>query len=155
MDWKWCVDYLPNNKGEYNHVKGLLERETFEMTDEKTGDKRAVPFYKLAPSVQSQKLRTRLKGTVKLQRFSLVDFCKKTYKKSHIVETIQKKDTVCMRENPFYVDTVKNFRDRRVELKNLWKGALRDVDNAKKSGAPASVVRTHWLPSITLIAGKS
>ena len=31
---------------------------------------------------------------------------------------------ICMRENPFYVDTVKSFRDRRYEYKGLnkkWK----------------------------------
>lgn len=62
MDWKWCIDYLPNNKGEYNHIKDTLGRETFSHLDEKTGETRQVPYYKLAPSVQSQKLRSRLKG---------------------------------------------------------------------------------------------
>ena len=41
---------------------------------------------------------------------------------------------ICMRENPFYVDTVKSFRDRRYEYKGLnkkWKGTLGD---AKKAG---------------------
>lgn len=69
-----------------------------------------------------------------------LDFCKKTYKKSHIVETLEKKDTVCMRENPFYVDTVRDFRDRRIELKNLWKDAMKNLDIAKKNNSPASVV---------------
>ena len=39
-----------------------------------------------------------------------------------------------MRENPFYVDTVRDFRDRRYEFKRLvkvWKGKLGD---AKKEG---------------------
>ena len=43
-------------------------------------------------------------------------------------------DTVCMRENPFYVDTVRDFRDRRYEFKRLvkvWGGKLGE---AKKSG---------------------
>ncbi|GER25550.1 DNA polymerase [Striga asiatica] len=41
---------------------------------------------------------------------------------------------ICMRENPFYVDTVRSFRDRRYEYKGLnkvWKGKLSD---AKASG---------------------
>ena len=42
---------------------------------------------------------------------------------------------VCMRENPFYVDTVRRFRDRRYEYKALqkkWKGNLAA---AKAAGA--------------------
>jgi DNA polymerase epsilon subunit 1 len=45
-----------------------------------------------------------------------------------------REDVVCMRENPFYVDTVKAFRDRRYEFKDLvkiWKGKK---DDAKKNG---------------------
>jgi DNA polymerase epsilon subunit 1 len=39
-------------------------------------------------------------------------------------------DTVCMRENSFYVDTVRDFRDRRYEFKRLtktWTGKLKDA----------------------------
>lgn len=32
-----------------------------------------------------------------------------------------RKDTVCMRENPFYVNTVRSFRDRRYEFKEKVK----------------------------------
>jgi hypothetical protein len=54
-----------------------------------------------------------------------------------------------MRENPFYVDTVRAFRDRRVELKNLWKGALKDLDQARRTNAPASKVSRK--PDVPLI----
>lgn len=33
--------------------------------------------------------------------------------------TETKHDTVCMRENPFYVDTVRDFRDRRNDFKKM------------------------------------
>ena len=39
-------------------------------------------------------------------------------------------DTVCMRENSFYVDTVRDFRDRRYEFKRLtktWTGKLKEA----------------------------
>ena len=39
-------------------------------------------------------------------------------------------DTVCMRENPFYVDPVRDFRDRRYEFKRLtkdWQGKLKEA----------------------------
>lgn len=56
-----------------------------------------------------------------------------------------------MRENPFYVDTVRDFRDRRVELKNLWKGALKDLDVAKKSNAPSSTVSQTRITGVDYI----
>ena len=40
------------------------------------------------------------------------------------------KASVCMRENDFYVGTVRAFRDRRYEYKGLnkkWKGQLEDA----------------------------
>jgi hypothetical protein len=46
-----------------------------------------------------------------------LEYCKKVYKKTHVVETVDRRDTVCMRENPFYVDTVRAFRDRRYVYK--------------------------------------
>ena len=48
-----------------------------------------------------------------------------------------KTDTVCMRENPFYVDTVRDFRDRRYEFKRLtktWAGKLKDAAKAGDNG---------------------
>ena len=44
-----------------------------------------------------------------------------------------KTDTVCMRENPFYVDTVRDFRDRRYEFKRLVKVWLGKLSEAKKA----------------------
>ena len=45
--------------------------------------------------------------------------------------------TVCQRENSFYVDTVRNFRDRRYELKGehkVWKKKLAAAFDAKDPG---------------------
>ncbi len=45
-----------------------------------------------------------------------------------------KSDTVCMRENSFYVDTVRDFRDRRYDYKNLvkvWQGNLQEASRDK------------------------
>ncbi|MED6155492.1 DNA polymerase epsilon catalytic subunit A, variant 2 [Stylosanthes scabra] len=50
-----------------------------------------------------------------------------------------RKAGICMRENPFYVDTVRSFRDRRYEYKGLnkvWKGKLSE---AKASGNPMKI----------------
>lgn len=45
----------------------------------------------------------------------------KGYSKKYQKETILKEEIVCMRENSFYVDTVKLFRDRRYEYKEKLK----------------------------------
>lgn len=43
-------------------------------------------------------------------------------------------DTVCMRENSFYIDTIRNFRDRRYEFKHLVKKYKGIMDNHKSEG---------------------
>jgi len=40
-------------------------------------------------------------------------YSQKTYKKVHESKVELKENTICMRENSFYVDTVRSFRDRR------------------------------------------
>jgi DNA polymerase epsilon subunit 1 len=39
-----------------------------------------------------------------------------------------------MRENPFYVDTVRDFRDRRYEFKRLVKVWVAKLKEAQKEG---------------------
>ena len=51
----------------------------------------------------------------------LSDYCKKAYKKVHHTRLEEKVTTICQRENSFYVDTVRAFRDRRYEFKGLHK----------------------------------
>jgi DNA polymerase epsilon subunit 1 len=76
------------------------------------------------PQDQREKL---LKQRIKL-------YCQKSYKATILHNVSLKKDTVCMRENDFYVQTVRDFRDRRYEFKELvkiWKGRF---EQAKKEG---------------------
>lgn len=51
----------------------------------------------------------------------LSDYCKKAYKKTHVTRLEERVTTICQRENSFYVDTVRAFRDRRYEFKGLHK----------------------------------
>jgi DNA polymerase epsilon subunit 1 len=48
-------------------------------------------------------------------------YCQRNYRKQHETKVELKENTVCMRENPFYIDTVRSFRDRRYEYKALVK----------------------------------
>lgn len=49
------------------------------------------------------------------------DYCRKAYKKIHVTKLEERVTTICQRENSFYVDTVRAFRDRRYEFKGLHK----------------------------------
>lgn len=51
----------------------------------------------------------------------VTDYCKKAYKKVHVTRLEERVTTICQRENSFYVDTVRAFRDRRYEFKGLHK----------------------------------
>lgn len=67
----------------------------------------------------------------------LSDYSKKIYHKIHETKTIEREAIICQRENPFYVDTVKDFRDRRYDFKGkqkIWKGK---AETLKTSGATA------------------
>ena len=57
----------------------------------------------------------------------------------------QRLTTVCQRENSFYVDTVRAFRDRRYRFKGLLKQWKKKLDAAKKTGDPAEIKRYFWL----------
>ena len=52
-------------------------------------------------------------------RARLKEYCQKVYKKTHVTKTELRTATTCQRENPFYIDTVRAFRDRRYEYKKL------------------------------------
>ena len=43
------------------------------------------------------------------------------YKKTHVTKMEERTAVTCQRENPFYIDTVRAFRDRRYEYKALNK----------------------------------
>lgn len=53
--------------------------------------------------------------------FPQLDYCRKAYKKIHVTKVEERVTTICQRENSFYVDTVRAFRDRRYEFKGLHK----------------------------------
>lgn len=118
MDWVWRGDYTPASKNEYDRTKDQL---SLEFTD-------GVAFHSLPDSEQAQLVSSRLKT-----------YARKAYKKTKISEEETRNDTVCMRENDFYVDTVRNFRDRRYELKKLtktWTNKIyKATDNVSKKEA--------------------
>ena len=105
LKWMWRGEVFPASKAESDNIRNQLEYET---VIDKEGNAR--PFLDLDASEQNQKFRARLK-----------DFCQKAYKKTHVTKMEERVATTCQRENPFYIDTVRAFRDRRYEYKALNK----------------------------------
>jgi DNA polymerase epsilon subunit 1 len=127
MTWHSTVEYYTANKSEYLQIKRQIETETFPGVNKNDPPR---IWSDLMSSEQVDKLKERMSA-----------HCRKAYKKIYEKSDTKKEATVCMRENPFYVDSVRAFRDRRVELKDMsgkWKSILREaktpdeIDFAKK-----------------------
>lgn len=128
LDWKWRVDYLPAKKAEYERIKSQLELETFSVK-QLDGSEKPVSYLELPLGDQQEKLMARMK-----------QYSRQVYKKTHETETIARKDTVCMRENPLYVDTVRDFRDRRYIYRTQAKDWGRKLDEAKDANSAEKIV---------------
>lgn len=115
MEWVWRGDYNPAEKNEY-------ERFRQQLTEEKNED--GTPFNKLPLREQEAMIADRLKK-----------YSRMAYKKTKVTEEVTRKDVVCMRENDFYVETVRRFRDRRYELKKMTKTWKKKIDGAKDAAA--------------------
>ena len=63
-------------------------------------------------------------------RARLKDYSQKVYKKKKAKESEEKEGIVCMRENPFYVHTIRAFRDRRYVYKDYHATWKRNLDKA-------------------------
>ncbi|KAG9322756.1 hypothetical protein KVV02_007016 [Mortierella alpina] len=120
MTWSWRGEYFPAKRSEYNMIKNQLESERF--PGKKAWDEPRT-FHSLTEAEQSALITKRIS-----------DYSRRVYRKTHETKVMEREAVVCQRENPFYVDTVKAFRDRRYEYKGLhkkWKG---ETDTALKSG---------------------
>ena len=131
MTWAWRGEYFPARRDEYNMIKHALNQETF--PPKKPGGPQR-KFVDLAESEQTALLHKRLG-----------DYSRRVYKKIKDTKIENREAIICQRENPFYIDTVRRFRDRRYEYKGLhktWKKnldavlaerrSIAEVDEAKK-----------------------
>ncbi|CAG9312003.1 unnamed protein product [Blepharisma stoltei] len=133
LEWEWRGEVFPLKKGEYEGVKAQLEQEVFN----------GVPFSLMPPEQQMTQIKERVK-----------EYCKRAYNSIHTTKIETKQDTVCMRENSFYVDTVRAFRDRRYTYKGLVKkeaGCVKDAENRKDPvGAKEAEERMNLYESLQL-----
>jgi DNA polymerase epsilon subunit 1 len=93
LEWEWRGTVFPLNEGEHLQIREKISAK-FEG--------------------EGQELEKAIKAEVKA-------YSQRIYKKTHTELTETRADVVCMRENSFYVDTVRAFRDRRYEYKHLAK----------------------------------
>ncbi|KAI9626477.1 hypothetical protein KEM48_010300 [Puccinia striiformis f. sp. tritici PST-130] len=105
--WSWRGEYFPAKLDEYKMIRNAIESEVFPpkkpgLPPRKFGD--------LAPAEQTTLLHKRLG-----------DYSRKVYRKTHETRIEVKEAIICQQENPFYIDTVRAFRDRRYTYKGLHK----------------------------------
>ncbi|XP_055908659.1 DNA polymerase epsilon catalytic subunit 1 isoform X2 [Eupeodes corollae] len=125
MKWHWRGEMLPASKNELQRIKHQLEMETFPPLHA-GGSSRS--FHELSEDDQ-----------IAYEKKRLSDFCRKVYKKTKIVKLEERNSTICQKENSFYVDTVRAFRDRRYDYKALTKIAKASVIESIKKGDAAEI----------------
>ncbi|KAI1499126.1 DNA polymerase family B [Biscogniauxia marginata] len=121
MPWAWRGEYLPAKRDEYNMIRHALEGEKFPG---KWPNSPMQTFQELTEDEQSGLVRKRL------QMYS-----QKVYHKMRDSTTTVREAIICQRENPFYINTVRDFRDRRYDYKGkakVWKGK---TESLRSSGA--------------------
>jgi DNA polymerase epsilon subunit 1 len=131
LNWAWRGEFFPAHRDEYNMIKNALNQEAFPPKRPGGPQRR---FQELTEAEQTALLHKRLG-----------DYSRKVYKKTKDTKVENREAIVCQRENPFYVDTVRTFRDRRYEYKGLhktWKKSfeafvsegrsITEIDEAKK-----------------------
>ncbi|CAI8058398.1 DNA polymerase epsilon catalytic subunit A [Geodia barretti] len=125
MTWVWRGDFSPASRNEYQTIRLQLESE--KVQGPKPGDPQT-NFHSLPPHEQAL-----------LEKKRLADYCRKAYKRTKVTREETKSTTICQRENSFYVDTLRAFRDRRYEFKSLLKAWKKKLEVAKQKGDPAEI----------------
>ena len=135
MSWMWRGEFLPASRSEFHRIQQQLENERFPNPDKSN---EPLSFHKLSKEEQANQEKKRLQvdelWTLNLSTIesfvlkvwknfdriivtnsfpSLQEYCRRAYKKTNVKRLEERYTTVCQRENSFYVDTVRMFRDRR------------------------------------------
>lgn len=120
LPWIYKSEVYASNRSEYNNLKRTIMNEKF--PDPKNSSV-LIPYIELPREKQNDLLKARIS-----------EYSRRAYGRTFVREQIQRKSTVCMRENPFYVDTVQRFRDRRYEYKMILKTWQNNLAKAEASG---------------------
>ncbi|KAF9508498.1 hypothetical protein BS47DRAFT_1350248 [Hydnum rufescens UP504] len=121
MTWAWRGEYFPAHRDEFNMVKHALNQESLPPKFP-GGPKRH--FNDLTNVEQTELLHKRLG-----------DYSRKVYRKTKDTKVVEREAIICQRENPFYIDTVRAFRDRRYVYKGKHKDWKKNLDGAVNAGS--------------------
>ena len=116
MKWNWRGELFPLSRSEYENLKHQYEFELLNSVDDNEIEQLSVDEYR-------KQFLKRIKT-----------YCSKVYKQVHLKKVELKEGIVCQKENSFYIDTIRNFRDRRYEFKFLvkkWRGKNEEAKAAK------------------------
>jgi len=113
LDWIWRGEYYPLDRNELRRIQHQLQVEEVD----------GVPYTELHHLDQQEALKKRVK-----------EYSQRVYKRVKDTTETFKTATICQRENPFYVETVRAFRDRRYEYKGLTKKWSKLLSTAEMSG---------------------
>ncbi|OLL26048.1 DNA polymerase epsilon catalytic subunit A [Neolecta irregularis DAH-3] len=125
LPWSWRGEYFPAKRNEYNMIRHTLENE---MYPGKYPGSSQREFSDLSTQEQSKCIHKRLS-----------EYSRKVYHKIRDNKVVEKEAIICQRENPFYIDTVKSFRDRRYDYKGHQKSWKRKVESLQGSGNTLSM----------------
>ncbi|CAD5218192.1 unnamed protein product [Bursaphelenchus okinawaensis] len=134
MEWVWRGDLITATKGEYEGLIMQIEQERF--------GKDQVPFYSLNKEERD-----------KIEKKRIDEFCRRAHGKIHTAREEKRTTRICQRENSFYVDTVRAFRDRRYDYKALLKKAknqLSELDEKDIAAVKAGQARVVLYESLQL-----
>ena len=126
LTWAWRGEFFPARRDEFNMIRHALNQETF--PPKRPGD----PSRRFTDLSQAEQTA--------LTHKRLGDYSRKVYKKMRDTKVENRETIICQRENPFYVDTVRRFRDRRYEYKGLHKTWKKNLDAILAEGKPLAEV---------------
>ncbi|SCU95828.1 LAFA_0G02542g1_1 [Lachancea sp. 'fantastica'] len=123
LQWAWRGEFFPSRMDEYSMVKRALQNEVFPNKNKKSY-KKLLAFEELSYGDQVAHIKKRL-----------TEYSRKVYHRVKTSEVVERTAIICQRENPFYVNTVRSFRDRRYEFKGLaktWKQKHSAIEKEQK-----------------------
>jgi DNA polymerase epsilon subunit 1 len=137
MPWTWRGDMYPASRSECASIRHQVEHEfAMERAQERDMLNRMRP-HEVAEHRRRQRMSKAPNREERCEleiKKRLKDYCQKVYKKAKITVVEERVACVCQRENPFYVDTVRAFRDRRYVYKGLTKKWGKEVKRLSGSG---------------------
>lgn len=167
MEWTWRGEFYPASRGEAQMIQRRVaqeEREKEMMAAEEAQrvaalnarrDARGFNWNRSEGADGKSKISRRASAIANFDseearkdvtfRRRLKKYCQTNYRRTQETRVVSKTATVCQRENPFYVDTVRAFRDRRYEYKGLLKKQKKLRNAAKESEDPEAIEKAEKL----------